>query len=65
MVYDVTSPSSFEHLANWKSHFMSRSQPEDPDSLPFLVLGNKDDNVIMLLYLAKEGKVLFKNDNNF
>ena len=25
MVYDITDPTSFEHLANWKKHFMSRS----------------------------------------
>ena len=43
MVYDVTDPVSFEHLANWKSHFMARSQPDNPNQPPFLVLGNKVD----------------------
>ena len=43
MVYDITDPASFEHLANWKSHFLSRSQPDNPSQLPFLVLGNKLD----------------------
>ena len=51
MVYDITDPASFEHLANWKSHFLSRSQPDNPSKLPFLVFGNKldlveDDGVI-------------------
>ena len=43
MVYDITSPASFDHLQNWKNHFMERSQPESAGSLPFLVLGNKVD----------------------
>jgi len=43
MVYDISSPSSFQHLVNWKSHFMQRSQPDNPSTMPFLVLGNKVD----------------------
>ena len=44
MVYDITSPQSFEHLSNWQNHFMNRSQPENPNvQPPFLVLGNKVD----------------------
>mmetsp|Transcript_31794 Transcript_31794/g.48801 ORF Transcript_31794/g.48801 Transcript_31794/m.48801 type:complete len:123 (+) Transcript_31794:302-670(+) len=43
MVYDISNPQSFEHLANWKNHFMQRSQPDSPQTLPFLVLGNKLD----------------------
>ena len=43
MVYDITDPSSFEHLATWKKHFMTKSQAEDTAKLPFLVLGNKLD----------------------
>ena len=43
MVYDMTDSSSFEHLATWKKHFMMKSQPDEPDKLPILVLGNKLD----------------------
>jgi GTPase SAR1 family protein len=53
MVYDITDPASFEHLANWKSHFLSRSQPDNPSQLPFLVLGNKLD-------LAEEDGIMSK-----
>ena len=49
MVYDISNPTSFEHLATWKSHFMSRCNPDGPHAMPFLVLGNKVD-------LEAEGK---------
>ena len=39
----MTDSSSFEHLATWKKHFMMKSQPDEPDKLPILVLGNKLD----------------------
>ena len=39
----MTDYSSFEHLATWKKHFMMKSQPDEPDKLPILVLGNKLD----------------------
>jgi Ras-related protein Rab-7A len=42
-VYDVTKPESFEALDNWKQIFMSKSSPSDPESFPFLVIGNKVD----------------------
>ena len=43
MVYDVTNPASFQHLQNWKNIFMTKSEPKEPHTLPFLVLGNKSD----------------------
>ena len=30
-------------MATWKKHFMMKSQPDEPDRLPILVLGNKLD----------------------
>lgn len=43
LVYDVTNPMSFENLLNWKQIFLTKSEPREPQSLPFLVLGNKMD----------------------
>ncbi len=34
---------SFANLTNWRNIFMTKSEPKDPQSLPFLVLGNKCD----------------------
>lgn len=49
MVYDISDAATFEHLSNWKQHFLMKSCPDNPDKMPFLVLGNKAD-------LANEGK---------
>lgn len=49
MVYDISDAASFEHLQNWKQQFIMKSCPDNPDKMPFLVLGNKAD-------LAEEGK---------
>lgn len=43
LVYDVTKEETFEALLNWKQIFMTKSAPNDPDSFPFLVIGNKVD----------------------
>jgi Ras-related protein Rab-7A len=39
----VTKEETFESLLNWKQIFMTKSQPNDPDTFPFLVIGNKVD----------------------
>lgn len=43
LVYDKTDPESFRHLADWRQDFLVNAAPEDPDSFPFIVLGNKVD----------------------
>ena len=43
LVYDVTNPDSFEHLMTWKQIFMSKSNPKQPQTFPFLVIANKID----------------------
>lgn len=43
LVFDVTNPISFANLMTWKGTFMTKSDPKEPQSLPFLVLGNKCD----------------------
>nr|XP_032294876.1 ras-related protein rab7 isoform X2 [Drosophila virilis] len=43
LVYDVTSPKSFKNLNLWRDEFLIQTSPRDPDSFPFVVLGNKAD----------------------
>ncbi|EPT25054.1 GTPase RAB7 [Toxoplasma gondii ME49] len=43
LVFDVTNPKSFESLQSWKEEFLIQSSPSDPDSFPFVVVGNKVD----------------------
>jgi hypothetical protein len=34
---------SFDNLEHWRTDFINNASPSDPDSFPFLVLGNKCD----------------------
>ncbi|KAJ3432210.1 rab7b [Anaeramoeba flamelloides] len=43
LVYDVTEPQSFEHLEQWRDEFLIQASPQDPESFPFVVIGNKID----------------------
>ena len=43
LVYDVNNAKSFENLDNWRDEFLIQAGPQDPDTFPFVVLGNKID----------------------
>ena len=43
LVFDITSFKSFENLSIWKSEFLLKAMPQNPDQIPFFVLGNKVD----------------------
>lgn len=43
LVYDVTNQKSFDSLDSWRDEFLIQASPRDPDSFPFVVLGNKVD----------------------
>lgn len=43
LVYDVTNANSFKSLDSWRDEFLIQASPRDPESFPFVVLGNKID----------------------
>ncbi|EAS28019.3 small GTP-binding protein [Coccidioides immitis RS] len=43
LVYDVNNSKSFENLDSWRDEFLIQACPRDPESFPFVVLGNKVD----------------------
>eukprot|EP01017_Pseudomicrothorax_dubius_P019412 TRINITY_DN2134_c0_g1_i1.p1 TRINITY_DN2134_c0_g1~~TRINITY_DN2134_c0_g1_i1.p1 ORF type:complete len:206 (-),score=65.06 TRINITY_DN2134_c0_g1_i1:186-803(-) len=43
LVFDITNPKSFESLESWRDEFLLQGSPKDPESFPFVVLGNKSD----------------------
>ncbi len=45
LVYDMTNERSFDRLDSWRDEFLVNAAPRDPDSFPFVVLGNKVDVV--------------------
>ena len=54
LVYDITNPSSFENLINWKQSFLQKSMVMMPESFPIMVIGNKLD-------LASENRQVSNN----
>lgn len=50
LAFDVTVGKSFDNLDSWRDEFLVKASPQDPDSFPFVLLGNKCD-------IDKSGKV--------
>jgi len=43
LVFDITSQESFDNLNSWKTNFLEKCMPRDPQNFPFFVFGNKKD----------------------
>ncbi|XP_040261644.1 ras-related protein rab7-like isoform X2 [Bufo bufo] len=43
LVFDVTSPNSFNALDTWHKEFLVQADPESPEKFPFVVIANKAD----------------------
>jgi len=43
LVFDVNVAKTFENLENWREEFLVQAAPKNPDTFPFVVLGNKID----------------------
>lgn len=43
LVYDITSQKSFDDLTKWRDGFVEHAAPPDPNSFPFVLIGNKLD----------------------
>jgi Ras-related protein Rab-7A len=43
LVFDLTEPKSFESIEGWRTTFLNQLNPKDPDTFPFVLLGNKCD----------------------
>ncbi|KAE9466160.1 hypothetical protein C3L33_01939, partial [Rhododendron williamsianum] len=43
LVYDVNILKSFETLQNWHDEFLKQADPTEPDTFPFVLVGNKVD----------------------
>ncbi|KAI8585964.1 P-loop containing nucleoside triphosphate hydrolase protein, partial [Geranomyces variabilis] len=45
LVYDVTQPDSTKNLVRWLSEFIRQADIQDPETFPFVLVGNKIDVV--------------------
>jgi len=43
LVFDVNAAKTFEHIDNWKEEFLHQAAPRNPESFPFVLIGNKID----------------------
>ncbi|PRP85532.1 hypothetical protein PROFUN_06764 [Planoprotostelium fungivorum] len=43
LVFDVNVAKSFERIDNWKDEFLNQAAPANPESFPFVLIGNKID----------------------
>ncbi len=43
LVYDITSASSFQGINKWKDEFLLHANVINPDTFPFVLIGNKSD----------------------
>jgi Ras-related protein Rab-7A len=43
LVFDVNVAKSFEHIDNWRDEFLTQAAPRNPESFPFVLIGNKID----------------------
>ncbi|XP_066436826.1 ras-related protein Rab-7a-like [Eleutherodactylus coqui] len=43
LVFDVTTPSSFQALDTWHKEFLVQADPSSPETFPFVVVANKVD----------------------
>lgn len=43
LVFDVTAPTTFKNLDSWRDEFLIQASPREPESFPFVLLGNKVD----------------------
>eukprot|EP01118_Nematostelium_gracile_P017615 TRINITY_DN758_c0_g1_i3.p2 TRINITY_DN758_c0_g1~~TRINITY_DN758_c0_g1_i3.p2 ORF type:complete len:203 (-),score=57.26 TRINITY_DN758_c0_g1_i3:114-722(-) len=43
LVYDVNVAKTFEHIESWREEFLNQAAPRNPESFPFVLIGNKID----------------------
>lgn len=43
LVFDLTDVKSFEEIDEWRKEYLNQLQPKDPETFPFVLLGNKYD----------------------
>ena len=56
LVYDITDKKSFEDLEDWRKEFINQGNPNDPESFPFIIVGNKVDKQDQRKVTEKEAK---------
>ena len=64
LVYDITNRASLDNLESWKESFLQKSMVVQPDSFPFLVVGNKLDLDDQRVVSTETGEKFVKDMGN-
>ena len=64
LVFDLTLPDSFKNVENWRNDFLSSLNPPDPNTYPFILVGNKSDIKNNILVNNDEIDAYCKEHNN-
>lgn len=64
LVYDVNVAKTFDNLDSWRDEFLIQASPRDPDSFPFVVLGNKIDMEGSRVVSTKKAQSWCQNHGN-
>jgi Ras-related protein Rab-7A len=43
LVFDLSEQASFDKLTHWRDNFIDNNAPQDAESFPFVLIGNKAD----------------------
>ena len=64
LVFDLTVKDSFTNIDNWRKEFLTSLGPKDPDSFPFVLVGNKSDMKDDIKVTNEEIEAYCKEHNN-
>ena len=64
MVYDITNAQSFDALSRWRDGFNENAGPTDPQSFPFVCIGNKPDQEANRAVPTAKGQAWAKENND-
>jgi Ras-related protein Rab-7A len=64
LVYDLTDNKTFESLESWMDEFLAHASPRNPDTFPFVAIGNKSDLVQKRAVNASKAKNWCKQKND-
>ena len=64
LVFDLTVKDSFTNIDNWRKEFLTSLGPKDPESFPFVLVGNKSDMKDDIKVTNEEIEAYCKEHNN-
>ena len=64
LVFDLTDQKSFESIENYRKEFLVNVNPRDPETFPFVLLGNKCDKEMEIKVQESEIKKYCENQSN-